>query len=132
MEILKATGQFAWKLLLASIFIFGGAYFIQQSVDTLFLDSTFLPLCILLYMVTVFVYAISYLGISSNPELGVYAILGGVMIKMLVSLGIFMVFLYGFKVENKVLLGLNFFCIYLLMSCFEVIILLRNLRRKIK
>jgi len=132
LEILKATGQFAWKLLLGSIFIFGGAYFIQQSVNTLFLDSTFVPLCILLYLVTVFAYAISYLGIHSNPELGVYAILGGVMIKMLVSLGIFIVFLYGFKAENKVLLGLNFFCIYLLMSCFEVIILLRNLRRKIK
>lgn len=132
MEILKATGQFACKLLLGSIFIFGGAYFIQQSVNTLFLDSTFVPLCILLYLVTVFAYAISYLGIHSNPELGVYAILGGVMMKMLVSLGIFVVFLYGFKAENKVLLGLNFFCIYLLMSCFEVIILLRNLRRKIK
>ncbi|TYR33915.1 hypothetical protein FXV77_16890 [Sphingobacterium phlebotomi] len=132
MEILKVTGQFAWKLLLGSMFVFGGAYLIQQSVDIRFLDSTFVPLGILLYIVTVFAYAISYLGIHSNPELGVYAILGGVMIKMLVSLAIFMVFLYGFEVENKVLLGLNFFCIYLLMSCFEVIILLRNLRRKIK
>ncbi|PRD47262.1 hypothetical protein [Sphingobacterium haloxyli] len=132
MEILKATGQFAWKLLLGSAFVFGCAYIMQQSLDLRFLDSTFVPLCILLYLVTVFAYAVSYLGIHSNPELGVYAILGGVMIKMLVSLGIFMVFLYGVKVENKVLLGLNFFCIYLLMSCFEVIILLRNLRRKIK
>ncbi|PRD52616.1 hypothetical protein [Sphingobacterium gobiense] len=132
MKIIKATGQFAWKLLLGSVFVFGGAYIMQQSLDLRFLDSTFVPLCILLYLVTVFAYAVSYLGIHSNPELGVYAILGGVMIKMLVSLGIFMVFLYGFKVDNKVLLGLNFFCIYLLMSCFEVIILLRNLRRKIK
>lgn len=132
MDILKTTGQFAWKLLLGSVFVFGGAYVIQQSADLRFLDSTFVPLCILLYMVTVFAYAISYLGIHSNPELGVYAILGGVMVKMLVSLVIFMVFLYGFKPENKVLLGLNFFCIYLLMSCFEVIVLLRNLRRKIK
>lgn len=132
MEKLKATGQFAWKLLLGSAFVFGGAYLMEQSLDLHFLDSAFVPLCILLYMVTVFAYALSYLGIHSNPELGVYAILGGVMIKMLVSLGIFMVFLYGFEVENKTLLGLNFFCIYLLMSCFEVTILLRNLRRKIK
>lgn len=132
MDILKATGQFAGKLLLGSLLVFGAAYWIQQSIDTAFLDGAFVPLCILLYMVTVFAYTISYLGIDSNPELGVYAILGGVMIKMLVALGVFLVFLYGFEVENKVLLGLNFFCIYLLMSCFEVIILLRNLRRKIK
>lgn len=132
MEIIKATGKFAWKLLFGSALIIGGAYSIQQALDILFLNDMFLPLCILLYMVTVFAYSISYLGIHSNPELGVYAILGGVMVKMLVSLGVFLVFLYGFKAENKLLLGLNFFCIYLLMSCFEVIILLRNLRRKIK
>jgi len=132
LEIIKPIGQFAWKLLLGSIIVFGGAYFIQASVGFRFLDSSFVPLCILLYIVTLFAYGISHLGIHSNPELGVYAILGGVMIKMLVSLGIFMFFLYGFEVENKRLLGLNFFCIYLLMSCFEVTILLRNLRRKIK
>ena len=132
MKILKVSGQFAWKLLLGSVFVFGGAYFIQESVGFRFIDSSFVSLCIWLYIITVLAYAISRLGIDSNPELGVYAILGGVMIKMLVSLGIFIVFLYGFKPENKLLLGLNFFCIYLLMSCFEVIVLLRNLRRKIK
>lgn len=132
MEIIKPIGQFAWKLLVGSLLVFGGAYLLQQTVDFPFLDGMFVPLCILLYLVTLFAYGVSYLGIHSNPEIGVYAILGGTMMKMLISLGIFMVFLYGFKVENKVLLGLNFFCIYLLMSCFEVMILLRNLRRKIK
>lgn len=132
LEIIKPIGQFALKLLVGSLLVFGSVYLLQQAVDTQFLDSMFVPLCILLYIVTLFAYGISYLGIHSNPEIGVYAILGGTMIKMLVSLGIFIVFLYGFEVENKVLLGLNFFCIYLSMSCFEVMILLRNLRRKIK
>lgn len=132
MEIIKSIGQFAWKLLVGSLLVFGSAYLLQQVVDIQFLDRMFVPLCILLYIVTLFAYGVSSLGIRSNPEIGVYAILGGTMLKMLVSLGVFMVFLYGFEVENKTLLGLNFFCIYLLMSCFEVMILLRNLRRKIK
>lgn len=132
MNIIKPIVQFAWKLFVGSILIFGGAYWLQQFVGIQFLDERFLPLGLLLYIVTVFAYGLSYLGIQGNPELGVYAILGGVTIKMLVSLGIFILFLYGFKAENKMLLGLNFFCIYLLMSCFEVMILLRNLRRKFK
>lgn len=132
MEIIKPIGQFALKLLMGSVLVFGGAYGLQQVVSIQFLDGMFVPLAILLYLVTLFAYGISYLGIRSDPGVGVYAILGGTMVKMVISLGVFIVFLYGFVVENKVLLGLNFFCIYLLMSCFEVMVLLRNLRRKIK
>ena len=132
MEIIKTTGRFAGILLWGSVLVCGAAYLMQETLGIYFLDNRFIPLCIGLYLVTVFAYAISYIGVESNPELGVYAILGGIMLKMLVSLVLFIVFLYGFEPENKVLLGVNFFCIYLLMSSFEVIFLLRNLRRKIK
>jgi hypothetical protein len=81
---------------------------------------------------TVVAYSVSLLGISINPEFGVYGILGGMTIKILVSLSFFIFILYRFPVSNRMLFGLNFFCIYFLMSLFEVIVLLRNLRRKIK
>ncbi len=128
----KSILRFALYLLIGSVLVFGTVYLVQRQVDTPFLSGVYIQLCVLLYFVTLFAYTISCIGIYSKPEIGVYGILGGMMLKMLISLSFFMFFLYTFKAENKVLLGLNFFCIYFLMSGFEVTILLRNLRRKIK
>lgn len=81
---------------------------------------------------TVSAYAVSVIGLSSRPELGVFGILGGITIKMIISLSFFIFLLYRFPEENRVVLGLNFFCIYFFLTGFEVIVLLRNLRRKLE
>lgn len=128
----KDIFSFALYLLLGSVLFLGGAYLLQSVVAVTFLSEHYLLLCIFLYFVTVVAYSISSLGISANPEFGVYGILGGMTIKMIVSLSFFIFILYRFPVENRMAFGLNFFCIYFLMSLFEVIVLLRNLRRKIK
>src|SRR5690606_28640955 len=119
--------SFALALLLGSVLLAGCAYVLQSYLSATFLSEHFLLLCVFLYVVTVVAYAISTLGISVNPEFGVYGILGGMTIKMLVSLSFFIFVLYQFPVENRMAFGLNFFCIYFLMSLFEVIVLLRNL-----
>lgn len=132
MKTNKNILSFALYLLLGSVLLFGGLYMLQLYTEVIFLSEHYLLLCIFLYVITVVAYAISNWGISLNPEFGVYGILGGMTIKMLVSLSFFIFILYQFPVENRMAFGLNFFCIYFLMSLFEVIVLLRNLRRKIK
>jgi len=132
LERIKHIISFATVLFLGAVLLFGGAYGLQQQVDAVFLSGQYIVLCVFLYGVTVFAYTISYLGMVQNPEFGVYGILGGITLKMLISLSFFIFLMYRFPGENRMLLGLNFFCIYFLMSFFEVMILLRNLRRKIK
>lgn len=128
----KDIFSFSAFLLGGSLLLFGGAQLVQHYIDAVFLSNYYVELCLFLFLVTVLAFTVSYLGIIQNSELGVVGILGGMTIKMIVSLSFFIFIMYRFPTENRVILGLNFFCIYLLMSCFEVIILLRILRRKIK
>jgi|GEM_PF-1289724 len=114
-------------LLLFSAFLFGGAYFVQQKVDFQFLSGVYVQLCLALYVIALFAYTVSWIGIRSSPEMGVYGILGGIIVKMLAALGVFLFFLYAFPEENRRLLGLNFICVYFLLSGFEVVVLLRLL-----
>lgn len=82
------------------------------------------------YALTIIVFALSIFGIKRGPEIGVFTLLGGIVIKLILSLSLFLVlFLKG--VDNQLILGLNFFSTYLLLSVFEVIYLLRNLRHQI-
>lgn len=128
----KSILQFSIALLLVTLVLCGGAWYVQQQVDYLFLSGQYIPLVIFLYLMTVSAYAVSVIGLSSRPELGVFGILGGITIKMIISLSFFIFLLYRFPEENRVTLGLNFFCIYFFLTGFEVIVLLRNLRRKIE
>lgn len=128
----KSILQFSGALLLVTLVLCGGAWYIQQQVDYRFLSEHFVPLVIFLFLITVSAYSVSVIGIDGKPELGVFGILGGIIIKMIVSLSFFLFLLYRFPVENQTILGLNFFCIYLFLTGFEVIVLLRNLRRKFK
>jgi len=120
---------FALILLLFSALLFGGACFVQQKIDFQFLSGLYAQLCLVMYFVTLFAYAVSRIGIRAGSEMGVYGILGGIILKMLVSLGFFLFFLYTFPEENRRLLGLNFSCVYFLMSGFEVAVLLRLLSK---
>jgi len=116
-------------LLLFGTLLFGGAYFVQQKIGFQFLSGVYVQLCLLMYFVTLFAYAVSGIGIRAGSEMGVYGILGGIILKMLVSLGFFLFLLHAFPEENRRLLGLNFIGVYFLMSGFEVAVLLRMLSK---
>jgi len=80
-----------------------------------------------LYFFTMTAYLLSDIGIKSSAEYGVYAVLGGISIKMLFSLLLIVVLIIKFP-ETKVITAFNFFSLYLLLTIFEVVCLLRNLR----
>jgi len=76
---------------------------------------------------TFIAYVVAYLGIKGKPETGVQAILASITIKLLFCMAFVLVYRYmegGFDL----LFILDFFCLYLLFSVFEIYCLLRNLR----
>lgn len=82
---------------------------------------------VFLFLLTVIVYSLSYLGLNLGPEYGVIALLGGVVIKMIGSLALIF-YLFVKYPDNQRVLALNFFSIYLLFTTFEVTVILCNLR----
>src|SRR5690554_7154724 len=82
-------------------------------------------------ILTAIVYVLSIFGLKKGPEYGVYAILGGIVIKLLFALSLFLAIVVK-SAENQLVLGLNFFSLYLLFTAFEVIVLLRKLRHQNK
>lgn len=64
---------------------------------------------------------------KSSAEYGVYAVLGGIVMKMLFCLMLIVVLILKYP-ETKLVTAFNFFSLYLLFTIFEVICLLRNLR----
>lgn len=107
-----------------------GAFTLQLIMNPVsILSPNFWLLFIYLFILTAIVYLLSYYGAKRSPETGVFAILGGIIMKFLFSLALFVVILLKTS-ENQVVLGLNFFSIYLLFTVFEVIYLLRNLRHQ--
>lgn len=97
--------------------------------NDLWLSLFFNELLFFQYALTIIVFGLSIFGVKRGPEIGVFTILGGVVIKLILSLSFFLVlFLKG--IDNQLILGLNFFSTYFLLSVFEVIYLLRNLRHQ--
>ena len=104
----------------------------SKSLEALFPQTAILSPHFWLIFVTVFAltliaYFISDFGIRTGGESSVYFILGGLFIKLFLSLAIVGVFIIKFP-ENKMLTALNFFSLYFLFTIFEVTCLLRNLR----
>lgn len=95
--------------------------------DTVRLSSNFIPIFIFLYLLTIIVYFLGLWGMKKGAEYSVYSILGGIVIKMIISLS-FIFYLFLKFPENQKVLALNFFSIYLLFTLFEVTVMLRNLR----
>lgn len=95
------------------------------------LSPNFWLMLVYLYFLTAIVYLLSIFGLKKGPEYGVYAILGGIIIKLLFALSLFLVIVVK-STENQLVLGLNFFSLYLLFTAFEVIVLLRKLRHQNK
>lgn len=113
-----------------AIVIVGGALALQDWFrPTEVLSPNFWLLLGFLYFLTLIVYILSVLGIKRGGEAGVLAILGGIIIKFLLAASLFLVILLKSN-ENQLVLGFNFFSIYLLFTVFEVIFLLRILRHQ--
>lgn len=123
--------QFTLILAGYTLLIYGAGLWIQSLSPIDILSPLFPQILIVLFIVTFFAHTTATIGIAGKPEAGVFGILGAVVIKMILSLSFFIFLIYRFPDENTTLLGLNFFCIYLLLTGFEVSVLLRNLRRKI-
>lgn len=80
---------------------------------------------------TFIAYLLAYFGIQRKPEIGVFAILGAIIIKMLFAMSF--VLIYSLKqTEGDMAFALNFFSLYLLFTLFEILGLLRNLRHQNK
>ncbi|WP_293301412.1 hypothetical protein [Pedobacter sp. UBA4863] len=80
---------------------------------------------------TFIAYLLAYMGIKRNPQIGVFAILGSVIIKMLFAMSF--VLIYSLKqTKGDMAFALNFFSLYLLFTLFEILGLLRNLRHQNK
>lgn len=84
-----------------------------------------------LSVLTLIAYVLAFFGIKRNPETGVMAIMGSIVLKMLFSMAF--VLIYSLNHKGKDLLFVfNFFSLYLLFTCFEIFGLLRNLRHQNK
>ena len=79
--------------------------------------------------ITYIAYLLAYMGINRNPEAGVMAILGSVILKMIFCMAFVLIYSINTK-ENGVLFVVNFFSLYLLFTAFEMYCLLRNLRHQ--
>lgn len=84
-----------------------------------------------LAILTFLAYLLADFGMKRNPQTGVFAILGAVIIKMLFAMSF--VLIYSLKrTDANLVFGLNFFSLYLLFTLFEILGLLRNLRHQNK
>lgn len=126
----KILGKFVFHFLIYAFFLALLVWiFVQNTDSTIWLSEYFEVLFIFQFFLTIIVYSLSIFGIQKGGEYAVFTILGGVVIKLLLSLSLFLV-VYLKGSDNQIVLGLNFFSIYLLLTCFEVIYLLRNLRHQ--
>lgn len=91
------------------------------------LSPNFFSIFVFLYFLTIIVYFLSLWGMRKGPEYSIYSILGGIVIKMLMSLSLIL-YLFVKSPENQKVLALNFFSLYFLFTVFEVTVMLCNLR----
>ncbi|WP_219224028.1 hypothetical protein [Pedobacter antarcticus] len=80
---------------------------------------------------TYIAYLTAYIGIKMDPQAGVVAIMGSIVLKMIFSMAFVLIYSLNSK-EKGVVFALNFFSLYLLFSFFEIYSLLCNLRHQNK
>jgi hypothetical protein len=95
--------------------------------EKILLSPNFIPIFIFLYFLTIIVYFLALWGMKKGAEYSVYSVLGGIVIKMILSLSLIF-YLFLKSPENQKVLALNFFSMYFLFTLFEVTVLLCNLR----
>ncbi len=81
--------------------------------------------------ITLIIYGLSVLGVRINSEYSVYILLGGIMIRLLLSLVLVLLYITSFKVNHLIFIT-NFFSLYLCFTIFEIYCLLCNLRHQNK
>lgn len=91
--------------------------------------SGFWAIYFFLFLLTYIAYVISFIGIKKNAQMGVFAIMGGIIIKLLFAMSFALVVILKLS-ENQLVFVLNYFSLYLLFTLFEVMCLLRNLRHQ--
>jgi hypothetical protein len=84
-----------------------------------------------LSVLTLIAYVLAFIGIKRNPETGVMAIMGSIVLKMLFSMAFVLIYSLNHKGKD-ILFIFNFFSLYLLFTFFEIYGLLRNLRHQNK
>ena len=80
---------------------------------------------------TYIAYITAYFGIKMDPQAGVMAIMGSIVLKMIFSMAFVLIYSLNNK-QNGMIFVFNFFSLYLLFSFFEIYSLLRNLRHQNK
>jgi len=115
-----------YSLILAAIAYGTQLLFPEKEV----LMPAFWAVFIFLFLLTYLAYGLSYWGIVKGGQNGVYSILGGLVLKLLFAMALAL--FISIKVSvNQVVFALDYFSLYLLLTGFEVIYLLRNLRDQI-
>lgn len=84
---------------------------------------------IFLFILTYIAYVVSYIGVKKTPQTGVFAMMGGIILKLLFALSFALVVIMKLSV-NQLVFALNYFSLYFLFTLFEVMCLLRNLRHQ--
>lgn len=84
-----------------------------------------------LVFLTIIAYVAAALGIQKGGEISVYAIMGSIILKLLLSMILVAVYLLKIKV-NSINFATQFFSLYFLFTSFEVYCLLVNLRHQNK
>jgi hypothetical protein len=68
---------------------------------------------------TYIAYLTAYFGIKMDPQAGVMAIMGSIVLKMIFSLAFVLIYSLN-STEKGIVFALNFFSLYLLFSFFEI------------
>lgn len=115
----------AYGLLLAMLACGLQLLFSKQEI----LTEIFWIVFVFLFALTYIAYIVSYLGIKKTAQIGVFALMGGIILKLLFALSFALVVIMKLSV-NQLVFVLNYFFLYLLFTLFEVMCLLRNLRHQ--
>ena len=127
-----SIGRFVIYFSIYALIIFGLAFGMSLLwSNTMILSANFIPLFIFLFSLTIIVYFLGLMGIKEGSEFSVFTLLGGIVIKMVMSMSLILYMFIKFP-DNQRVLALNFFSLYLLFSLFEVTVMLRNLRHQNK
>jgi len=119
------VAYFIYALSLAGLAMLIKHFFPQAIANQFWLVFGFIA------VLTLIAYLLAHVGIKRNPQIGVFAILGSVIIKMLFAMSF--VLIYSLKqTKGDMAFALNFFSLYLLFTLFEILGLLRNLRHQNK
>jgi len=119
--------KFILQFSLFSIVVFFLPYGLERFFSVTAVSEFYIALFAFLFLLTIIVYIVSYIGIQKGGQNSVLSILGGLTLKMVFSLSMILVLILK-SIENQKVLASNFFYLYFLFTVFEVICLLRNLR----